>query len=278
VAVFTKKRLENIKFKGKNMRNTSLLKDEDEFNPMKIYSSSDYSKFKLLKNNRVVSQAHVEKLKSDESFSRKIHTCPIVVDARFNVIDGQHRLKAASELKIPIYYIMDEMAEPDDIRIRNVNSKQWGDADYLKHYVDSGSKSYVILKRVIDNNQTNLTCLKAVLTIMLGLDWSEVNNRFREGKLKVEKCEDDLSSFMEAYINFVKRAQETKGKNSVAPILTKFWVQALTHLFMFDRIKYEKCTNNIMITNIDLVYLTTYEKTSEFLEKIIRWRRPKAMK
>jgi len=70
----------------------------------KIFYTTDYSKFNTLAGNRQVNIAHVKKLES--SFDEEYLISPILVNEKFQIIDGQHRFEAAKNLKLPIYYYM----------------------------------------------------------------------------------------------------------------------------------------------------------------------------
>ena len=79
-----------------------------------IYKTTDYSQFKFLPGNRkIAGNILIESILE----KNKLATHPIVVSKDMFVIDGQHRLDAASSLGIPIYYIIDEDFEPDDITL-----------------------------------------------------------------------------------------------------------------------------------------------------------------
>jgi hypothetical protein len=51
------------------------------------------------------------------------------------IVDGQHRLEACRELKIPVYYIIDEKAQEDDLIHLNTVRSNWTLPDYVYfHY------------------------------------------------------------------------------------------------------------------------------------------------
>ena len=69
-----------------------------------VYKTNNYDIFKLMPNNRNVNLTHVGRLKL--SFKEMYLISPIIVNSRMEIIDGQHRLHAAKELNLPIYYII----------------------------------------------------------------------------------------------------------------------------------------------------------------------------
>jgi hypothetical protein len=69
-----------------------------------VYQTSDYALFHLLPENRAVYVNHVRKLVAVITQSNLLHIKPLDVMADLGVIDGQHRLAAARELGLPVYY------------------------------------------------------------------------------------------------------------------------------------------------------------------------------
>jgi hypothetical protein len=69
-----------------------------------VYQTSDYTLFHLLSENRPVDLNHVRKLVAMITQSNLLHIKPLDVMAHLGVIDRQHRLAAARELGLPVYY------------------------------------------------------------------------------------------------------------------------------------------------------------------------------
>jgi len=99
---------------------------------MTINFEKDHSKFTLLGNNRDIDPNHVDSLIG--SIRKKGQLMAIVCNERLVVLEGQHRLKACEELKIPIGYVVNTKATSKDIAIMNNSQRPWKNKDYLKHY------------------------------------------------------------------------------------------------------------------------------------------------
>lgn len=112
-----------------------------------IYQTTDYSKFGLIKGNRDITDAHVRMLISSISKKNLLRFNPILVNERMEVIDGQHRLEAASILNEPIYYITALGARIEDVQALNAHQKQWTLKEYAESYAELGFKDYKILLR-----------------------------------------------------------------------------------------------------------------------------------
>ena len=70
----------------------------------KVYKTSDLSIFKQIDGNRVPNLQHIKRL-ADSIRVYGMKCNPILVNERMEVIDGQHRLMAAKEVKSFVYYI-----------------------------------------------------------------------------------------------------------------------------------------------------------------------------
>lgn len=74
--------------------------------PPSIHVSEDPTKFKFYKHNRKVTAANVKKLITENKRVFNMHNFPIVVNERFEIIDGQHRFEACRINGWPIYYVV----------------------------------------------------------------------------------------------------------------------------------------------------------------------------
>lgn len=108
----------------------------------KILSTKDYSIFKKHENNRDISSANLKKLVFSIKTQNMLQFRPILVDSSMYVIDGQHRLEAAKELGLEVYYQINEQASHEDIVILNNNQKPWEIDDYVKYYISRGNQDY----------------------------------------------------------------------------------------------------------------------------------------
>ena len=106
--------------------------DYANYKAVKVMLEKNLSKFNLLDDNRDIDEAHVAMLVV--SIQRFGQLMPIVVNENMDVIEGQHRLKACMELKIPVAYIISVKSSSKDIAIMNNSQKGWKNKDYIKHF------------------------------------------------------------------------------------------------------------------------------------------------
>lgn len=115
-----------------------------------VYRTFDYHIFKTLEDNRELNMYHVQRL--IKSFEHRHLICPIIVNEKYEVIDGQHRLEASKTTGLPVYYIMIDGYSIDEVQILNLNQKNWNKMDYLHLYCERGNRQYLKLKEFMDEH------------------------------------------------------------------------------------------------------------------------------
>ena len=105
------------------------LKDDSTCNTQVRYTT-DYSKFKLMPDNRDVDKKHVAELVIN--IRKRGQLQPILINEKGEVLDGQGRLKACKLLGIPVMYLLSYKTTIKDVILINTTQKSWGTLDYLK--------------------------------------------------------------------------------------------------------------------------------------------------
>lgn len=113
----------------------------------KIYETKDYAVFRYIKGNRLLNEGHVKRLMESIKNKNLLEVNPIIVNSKMEVIDGQSRLSAAKQLGVPVYYMAAEASNLEDVRLLNINVKNWGIGDYLNSYLAQGAAEYYTLKK-----------------------------------------------------------------------------------------------------------------------------------
>ena len=105
--------------------------------------TKNYSMFKIIEENRKIDPLNLKKIVTSIQSKNLLHLRPILVSKDFEIFDGQHRLEAAKQLGIEIYYDIKENLEVDDIYALNSAQKNWTSEDYLNFYVAKGKSQYI---------------------------------------------------------------------------------------------------------------------------------------
>jgi len=241
----------------------------------KIQSTKNYDCFQFNSWNRKVSQSHVDMLANDPTFPEKYPTAPTVVDSNFNIIDGQHRCRAAQKLNIPVYFIVDPTATQDDVRVRNMQSRAWKGKNFVNYYSEMGKKSYKIMEEIIEKHQIPLTYLNAIIVKMC--DYKQIGYVyiFKRGDLNIEKYENMLKDFCDLCFPVLKLCRTIKGDKITTPLFTQSYLFGFAHYYMNDRDFFKKVLQKLPKCGIDFTHAQSYESGREAILKIGNWSPPK---
>lgn len=165
-------------------------------NAGEILKTTDYSVFKGVIGNRGIHEPHLRRLRSSMERRNMLPANPIIVNERMEVADGQHRLTAAKELGLPIYYTIVENAGLEEIQMLNANNRAWTTYDYLESYIAMGKKEYITLKQFADEYRISIPIAMKLLTNFKHNQ--ELLRDYRDGKFEVEDYDraDQMASLL----------------------------------------------------------------------------------
>lgn len=175
-----------------------------------VYVTTDYTKFRKLEVNRGLIKKRLERLIKSFSIGEILN--PIVVNKRFEIIDGQGRFEAKKFLRRPIYYIIDADAGIEECRRMNEYNTPWSARDYIESYAAEGNVNYINLLNTL--NETKFP-VSRVLRMISKSGAEARNEKISEGRLlfslddagkaiQISKlCDDVLTA-----LDFEKRPSE----------------------------------------------------------------------
>jgi len=158
-----------------------------------VKQTSDYSIFSMADRNRTVCLDSAKRRRLVQSMQQYgfIPAYPIYVyrtDGRMEVQDGQHRLAAARQLGLPVYYI--EVSHGIDIpRIQNTQAP-WTIRDYAESYAKAGNPHYKDLLDFAEMHEVPIGTARDILGNCAGGRSGHVNAKFKSGDWKVTSREN----------------------------------------------------------------------------------------
>lgn len=109
-----------------------------------ILVTTNYNLFKSIDGNRTLNPLHVKRIK--QSMATNPLLTLIMVNEKFEIIDGQHRFEASKELGLPIYYVKVYGYGMNEVHVLNANHSNWKKSDFVDGYADSGNENYIIFQ------------------------------------------------------------------------------------------------------------------------------------
>ena len=148
----------------------------------KFIRTKNYDLFSFFHSNREVNNSHVNNLK--ESIKEHGLIQQIIVNERYQIVDGQNRFVALQELGLDIEAIVKPGTNEDSVITTNVMRKGWTLPDYISHYASKGNADYVKLDQVLQDNDTRIGTNTLVEIYGKG---AYKPSRMRNGEDKIDK-------------------------------------------------------------------------------------------
>ncbi len=231
---------------------------------MLITKTKDYERFKFRHDNReCIDRNHVNKIANSIKAKNLLEFRPILVDAEMNIIDGQHRLLAAKQLGVDIYYQQNTELESNDILVMNIN-KNWTFGDYLNYYVKNQNDEYIKLR---DFAMKHNVSLKVALNITMG-ESKNAYKDFKNGEYKfsTEDLEKEIDICWDT-VNYIKKM------NGYSPytLSSRFW-KALLRLVKHPDFCLKKWVHNREKMSSHFVAKVGTKEYVNLFESVYNWR------
>jgi hypothetical protein len=165
-----------------------------------IQKTKNYDMFVFRNDNREkVKPSHVQMLKRSISTRNLLEMRPICVNKDMEVIDGQHRLLAAEELGLDIYYQVEDKLEVGDVILMNT-SKNWTNADFLNFYVKNGYQEYIKLNDFMKLNQISFK----VAYLLINKKNADNLDYFKHGEFKMKEIDQTALDICRLSVDHIK--------------------------------------------------------------------------
>lgn len=151
-----------------------------------INSTTNYDRFNFDPSNRPVDEKHVAELVEAIKAKNLLREYPIVVDEHFKLLDGQHRLRAAQRIGVPIYFIVSKQMTVRDVASANHHQEEWKMENYMHHWCQQGNESYKVLKSFTERYP--FISPSICLYILSGAS-AERRKLFNDGRFQVVRLE-----------------------------------------------------------------------------------------
>ena len=238
-------------------------------NQMLVYRTNDLHQFKVLDGNRPVNPAHVKRI-VDSVKKYGYLLSAIQVNKHNEVIDGQHRLQAAKELKSHIWFIVNPEATLKEAVIFNANSSDWSTKDYLNSYCDLGYENYITLKNFYNaNNDFSLPNCIELTSRPTGGGISD----FKDGlyKYRADNNAEYIFNGVRKIIHLIPEAKQSNYLRAIEICInnSQFDLNVFVKKVLNYSCEYRKNSHlNIIIANIEHIYnFRNHGKTRIILSK-----------
>lgn len=170
-----------------------------------VHTTTDYHLFRPIDGNRTKNALHLKRLRL--SMSENYLFTIIIVNDRYEIIDGQHRFEIIKELGLPLHYVICSGYGLKQVHILNQNSKTWNSDDYLEGYCDLGYDDYIRYRNFKEKYQLGHN---EAMSLLLGAAAKVDTSGFYEGAFKIKnyyEAEQTIEKILilEPYYSGVRR-------------------------------------------------------------------------
>lgn len=241
---------------------------------IKVYISSDYDMFKKMLGNRdIKGEAQII-----ESIQQVGYICtPLIINDKYEVIDGQNRLAALKELGLPVYYIIQPGANIQTCRALNIGQKNWGTLDYIDSYANSGdhTSSYKRLQSLI-NSYGKKCGIDGIMVMCLPKLICNSGPRYtgmiRDDKLEITAAQYELA--VKRISSAISFGYDKFGRNQ--KMNGRVWWSCVSYIYQHPAVSAENIINTLSDQDGLIHTSNKVAEQLDFIDKIINvGKRPK---
>lgn len=203
----------------------------------------DYGMFKSIDGNRPINKAHVQSL--IEAMERRDlqEFYPILVNEFYEIIDGQHRLRARIQMGLPVYYEVVSGLRIEDVMQLNISSKSWTISDFIDSWVTLDKPDYKILKEYIAEYHLNATTSASILygSFISTTNHGRMSEIVRNGKFHVRS--EQSARIVGQWVN------ELKKYCDFDPTKDREFISSLCRLYQNKAFDFDRLIGKLKISN-----------------------------
>lgn len=202
-----------------------------------VLVTRDYNLFTFLRGNRNIDTANLEKIK--ESMQEEQLLIPIIVNQNMEIIDGQHRFTAAKELKLPIYYIVNEAYGLEQVlRCNTGGSKKWTNEDFLVQHCEMNNENYIEFKNLCQLYSVSVSDMMKIFCKIQGEKSSIFKQNFRNGSFVMDE-KKEAQEFLNALddFNIDDFYKYNKKGNFIAAFMKLYFRKGYDHEVMKSKLE-----------------------------------------
>lgn len=220
----------------------------------KVFTTSDHKKFKHLEGNREVTQLRAKRIRRSIEKNGYIFN-PIIVNEKYEIIDGGGRQSVLEEMQMPVDYIVRPGMTVKDCQALNSAASTWTLIDYVESYANLGNVNYIYLRNLM--TQFPMIGIESIVFAITG-NVSPNKNEIIAGEFVCLEQQYNSAVFLLQYANkFVpeirkkKKARTTHVLNAVMFART---IEGIDYDMLFEKFKRFYPTDMIVdMMNIDSV-------------------------
>lgn len=233
-----------------------------ETTDIQIFKTYEYSGFKKLAGNRSIKQERVSAI-MDSIKKVGYQPVPILVNEKFEIIDGQGRHKACEIMSLPIYFEIKAGIGIEECIAMNIKMKNWDIYDFISSYASQGNRNYQLLEKYCQE-VPNLTSIEVAMCLS-DANSKNIERPLRAGTFAIKVGEDNMQC-----LKFMREAKhllsELKGGSN-------YYFPVLLGLYKFNLIDEERMLNSLKANKTSMISAYNIEVAISELQKAYNFRK-----
>ena len=149
-----------------------------------IMMTENYDMFKKIGGNRKLNKTNYAKIV--KSMKEEQLIIPIVVNERYEIIDGQNRFQACEDLGKPVYFYMVRGYGLEQVKRANIASSNWKKENYLDMFVAENNETYKEFEEIKERYDLNISNLLKIFAIVQEKQLARVGYEFENGTFTLD--------------------------------------------------------------------------------------------
>ena len=149
-----------------------------------IMVTENYDMFKKIGGNRKINKSNYTKIV--KSMKEEQLIIPIVVNEKYEIIDGQHRYTACKDLGKPVYFYMVRGYGLSQVKRANIASSNWKKENYLDMFVAENNEVYKEFEEIKERYDLNISNLLKIFAIVQEKQSARVGYEFENGTFTLD--------------------------------------------------------------------------------------------
>lgn len=149
-----------------------------------IMVTENYDMFRKIGGNRKINKTNYAKIV--KSMKEEQLIIPIVVNEKYEIIDGQHRFTACEDLGKPVYFYMVRGYGLEQVKRANIASSNWKKENYLDMFVAEGNEVYKEFEEIKERYDLNISNLLKIFAIVQEKQSARVGYEFENGTFTLD--------------------------------------------------------------------------------------------
>jgi len=227
-----------------------------------VYKTKDYSKFKSKDGNRNLNELHLKRLTESVKANDLLHANPILVNQKYEIIDGQHRFNVCRNLRKAVHYIKVKGLGLSEIQILNANSKNWKLEDYIDGYCQMNLSEYCYFQNLLNKNKIGIGSLLSMFAV--GSNSGNAIADLKNGNLRLDYKTRGLI-ILEWINDWEQYYENANRRNFILALIQLYNVKGYSHEKMMHKIKYQ--SSKLVDSTKTKTYLALLEEIYNYKER-----------